>query len=128
LPQVRNAVPVVFKLTERDDGFGSREIAVGGELDRAVVGELATALDRAVALGLDISLNFAECTFIDGGVVEALVRCDEKLASQGRQILLCGTAGQVRRMLWATGLAGSNHGPALPLARPSRGLAPAIAG
>jgi len=127
MPQLESAV-TVFKLSEREIWPGCREIAVAGELDRAVVGKLASALDRAAAHGLDVLLNFAECAFIDVSGVEVLVRCDKELAGQGRQLLLCGTAGQVRRMLWVTGLAGANHGPALPLDRPSQGLAPALAG
>jgi anti-anti-sigma factor len=127
MPQARS-VMTVFKLSEREIWPGCREIAVTGELDRAVVRELALALERAAADGLDVLLDFAECAFIDLSGVEVLVRCDKELASQGRQLLLCGTAGQVRRVLWVTGLAGVNHGPALPLDRPSRGLAPAPAG
>jgi len=127
MPRLKSVV-TAFKLSEREIWPGCREIAVAGELDRAVVGELASALDRAAAHGLDVLLNFAECAFIDVSGVEVLVRCDKELASQGRQLLLCGTAGQVRRMLWVTGLAGVNHGPALPLDRPLQGLAPAPAG
>jgi anti-anti-sigma factor len=127
MPRLKS-VATVFKLSEREIWPGCREIAVAGELDRAVVGELASALDRAAADGLDVLLDFAECAFIDVSGVEVLVRRDKELASQGRQLLLCGTAGQVRRMLWVTGLTGVNHGPALPLDRPSRGLAPALAG
>jgi len=127
MPRLKSAV-TVFNLSEREIWPGCCEIAVAGELDRAVVGELASALDRVAAQGLDVLLNFAECAFIDVSGVEVLVRCDEELARQGRQLLLCGTTGQVRRMLWVTGLAGVNHGPPLPLDRPARGLIPALAG
>jgi anti-anti-sigma factor len=113
MPQIRSATSA-FRLTERDIWPGSREIRVEGELDLSVTRELRVALDRAAAHGLDVLVDFAACEFIDVSGVEALLKADEKLASQGRQLLLRGASGQVRRMLLVTGLAGANHAAVSP--------------
>jgi anti-sigma B factor antagonist len=105
----------VFKLTERDIWPGCREIKVEGELDLAVSEELRSTLDRAADEGLDVLVDLAECDFIDVSGVTVLVRADDRLAAAGRQLLLCGVRGQVRRVLWVTGLDGTKDGAAAPL-------------
>lgn len=104
-----------FRLTERDIWPGCREIKVEGELDLAVSEELRSTLDRAAGEGLDVLVDLAECDFIDVSGVTVLVHADDKLAAAGRQLLLCGVRGQVRRVLWATGLDGTKNGAAAPL-------------
>jgi anti-anti-sigma factor len=110
----------VFRLTERDIWPGCREIKVEGELDLVVSGQLRSAFDRAAVEGLNVLVDFAACDFIDVSGVTALVHGDERLVACGRQLLLRGVHGQVRRTLWVTGLAGANHGGAAPLRQPLR--------
>jgi anti-sigma B factor antagonist len=101
---------VAFKLTERSIWPGCHEIAIEGELDLAVSEELRSALDRAVTEDLHVLVDLAGCEFIDAGGLAVLVRADEKLRFRGRQLLLYGVGGQVRRMLSVTALAGTTDG------------------
>jgi anti-sigma B factor antagonist len=105
----------LFRLTERDIWPGCREIEVEGELDLAVSEALRSALDRAAGEGLDVLVDLTECDFIDASGVTVLVHADERLTTAGRQLLLCGVRGQVRRVLWVTGLDGTKNGAAAPL-------------
>lgn len=99
-----------FELSQRNFWPGCHEIDVAGELDLAVSGELRAALDWAVEERLHVLVDLSACEFIDVSGVEALVLAEERLRARGRQLLLYGAAGQVRRVLSVTGLAGSGHG------------------
>jgi anti-anti-sigma factor len=103
-----------FKLSEADIWPGCHEVEVAGELDLAVSDRLQAALDRAVARHQHVLLDLAGCEFIDASAVAVLLRSHEKLLSRGRELLLYGVHGQVRRMLSATGLAGVDHGVLAP--------------
>jgi len=97
-------------LSQRNFWPGCQEIDVSGELDLAVSEELRAALDRAVAKRLHVLVDLGHCEFIDVSGVQVLVRAHERLGAHGRQLLLYGVHGQVKRMLAVTGLAGVNHG------------------
>lgn len=99
-----------FSLSQRNFWPGCREIDVAGELDLAVSEELQAALDEAVTKRLHVLVDLSACEFIDVSAVQALVRGHERLSAHGRQLLLYGVHGQVKRMLSVTGLAGANHG------------------
>jgi anti-sigma B factor antagonist len=93
-----------FKLSERDIWPGCREIEVQGELDLAVSDRLRAALGRATAERRHVLVDLEACEFVDSGGLSALVDGQRALARQGRQLLLYGVHGQVRRMLTLTGL------------------------
>jgi len=99
-----------FRLSEQDLWPGCHEISVAGEIDLADSDELRAALERAVEQHLHVLVDLSACEFIDVSGLEVLVRGHERLSSRGRQLLLFGVRGQVRRMLAVTGLAGANHG------------------
>jgi anti-anti-sigma factor len=121
VPHSRRAQMPVFELSERDIWPGCREIEVEGELDLAVSRELQSALERASAKRLHVLVDLSGCEFIDISAVGVLVRGHEQLAARRCQLLLYGVAGQVRRLLAVTGLAGSNHGLAVSPQRPPAG-------
>jgi anti-anti-sigma factor len=99
-----------FILSERNFWPGCRELDIVGELDLAVCDRLRAALDEAVAKRLHVLVDLSRCDFIDVSGVQALVQGHDRLATHGRQLLLYGVQGQVKRMLSVTGLAGVDHG------------------
>jgi anti-anti-sigma factor len=93
-----------FNLSESDIWPGCREIEVQGELDLAISDRLRAALGRATAEGRHVLLDFGACEFVDSSGLAVLVQAQRELGRQGRQLLLYGVRGQVRRMLALTGL------------------------
>jgi anti-anti-sigma factor len=96
-----------FKITERRIWPGCVEIEVEGELDCAVSPQLQAALDRVLSEPCHVLLGFGACEFIDSSGLAILVGGNRTLAAHGKQLLLYGVHGQVRRMLSLTGLAES---------------------
>jgi len=117
MSHVRKSAVAALGLTERDIWPGCREFGVEGELDLAVSDELRLALERAARDGVDVLIDLAACDFLDVSGITVLVHGDDMLAARGRQLLLSGVRGQVRRVLRITGLAGAKHGVAMPLER-----------
>jgi anti-anti-sigma factor len=94
----------ILRLSEWDGWPGCHEIKLEGELDLTSSGELEAALDRAVSRRDHVLLDLAACELIDAGGISVLVRGHERLRQRGRQLLLFGVHGQVRRLLSMTGL------------------------
>jgi anti-anti-sigma factor len=94
----------ILRLSEWDGWPGCHEVALEGELDLTASGELAAALNRAVTRRDHVLLDLTACEFIDAGGISVLVRGHERLRHRGRQLLLIGVHGQVRRLLSMTGL------------------------
>lgn len=93
-----------FNLSERDIWPGCREIELQGELDLAVSERLRVALGRATAECRHVLLDLGACEFVDSSGLSALVHGQRELSRKGRQLLLYGVHGQVRRMLTLIGL------------------------
>jgi len=93
-----------FKLSERRIWPGCIEIGIEGELDLAVSARLRTALAAAEATPCHVLLDFGDCDFIDLSGLAVLAAASCAFAARGRQLLLYGVHGQVRRMLVVTGL------------------------
>jgi anti-sigma B factor antagonist len=98
------AVVLPFNLSERDIWPGCREIELQGELDLAVSEQLRVALGRATAECRHVLLDLGACEFVDSSGLSALVHGQRELSRKGRQLLLYGAHGQVRRMLALIGL------------------------
>ncbi|MGC1165970.1 MAG: STAS domain-containing protein [Solirubrobacterales bacterium] len=96
---------VVFGLSEKDIWPGCREIEIEGELDLAVRECLRTALARALAERHHVLVDLSGCDFIDASALAVLVQAHQNLREQGRQLLLYGVRGQVRRLFAITGIA-----------------------
>jgi anti-sigma B factor antagonist len=101
--QTRAAV-LPFNLSERDVWPGCREIELQGELDLTVSERLQVALGQATAEGRHVLLDLGACEFVDSSGLFALVHAQRELSRQGRQLLLYGAQGQVRRVLALIGL------------------------
>jgi anti-anti-sigma factor len=101
--QTRNRVRP-FKLSERRIWPGCIEIEVEGELDLAVSDRLRKALDAGGESPCHVLVGLGACDFIDSSGLAVLVAASRAFAGRGRQLLLYGVHGQVRRMLTVTGL------------------------
>jgi anti-anti-sigma factor len=109
VPQLRNpAHPqpglVPFALSEKDIWPGCREIEIEGELDLAVSERLRAAIERATNERHHVLVNLSRCDFIDASALTVLVEGHRGLREHGRQLLLYGVQGQVRRLLSITGV------------------------
>jgi anti-anti-sigma factor len=93
-----------FRLTEQRIWPGCIEIDVEGEIDLAVSDQLRAAFEAVRADPCHVLLDLDACTFIDSSGLAVIVAAGRNLADRGRQLLLSGVQGQVRRILWVTGL------------------------
>jgi anti-anti-sigma factor len=110
-----------FKLSERRIWPGCIEIEVEGELDLAVSDRLRQALDTASDGPCHVLVGLGACDFIDSSGLAVLVAASRAFADRGRQLLLYGVHGQVRRMLAITGL--TENGLRVAAGDPSASLA-----
>jgi anti-sigma B factor antagonist len=92
-----------FKLKTRDLRPGCREIAVEGELDLAVAGEMQAAIDAVADSELAL-VNLEGCQFIDSTGIALIVRGHERMAERGARLAVCGASEQVLRVLQISGL------------------------
>lgn len=97
--------PEAFKLTELELEPGIREIAVSGELDLAVAGRLADAIDRAEDADTLVSLE--ACEFIDSSGLAVILRAHQLGRDSGRRVVIHSPSKPVRRVLEVTGLTGN---------------------
>jgi anti-anti-sigma factor len=93
-----------FTLTELDPHSDCREIRVEGELDLAVADRLQDALDRAGSEYARILIGLENCEFIDSTGIAVIVRAHNRLAEEGRRVVVYGPTNQVLRVLSITGL------------------------
>jgi anti-sigma B factor antagonist len=94
----------VFRLIELDRGAGCREILVEGELDLAVANQLQKAFDRAGEEYARVLVSLENCEFIDSTGIAVIVAAYNRLAEDGRRIVVYGASSQVLRILSITGL------------------------
>jgi anti-anti-sigma factor len=94
-----------FALSERNIWPGCREIAVKGELDLAASEPFRIALERAKRDRHHVLIDLSRCEFVDVHTLAILVQAHRSLDARGRQLLLCGVQGQVRRLLSLTAAA-----------------------
>lgn len=94
-----------FRLLERDSNSGCREILIEGELDRAVAGRLAAALERAAGAP-SILIDLARCGFIDVDATTVILSAHRRARGEGRRLAIRGAGGQTLRLLTALGLTG----------------------
>jgi anti-anti-sigma factor len=94
-----------FRLTAHEAGPArDRVIEIHGDLGLPDVDRLQEALDdptigrRGIVIGLD------RCEFIDSIALAALLRARDRLAEDGRRLVIAAATGQVRRVLSVSGL------------------------
>jgi anti-sigma B factor antagonist len=93
-----------FALSEKDIWPGCRELEIEGELDLSVSERLRAAIERAREERHHLLVNLSRCDFIDASALTVLVEGHQGLKEHGRQLLLYGVQGQVRRLFSITGV------------------------
>jgi len=93
-----------FSLAEKDIWPGCRELEIEGELDLSVSERLGAAIERAREGRHHLLVNLSRCDFVDASALTVLVEGHQGLRECGRQLLLYGVQGQVRRLLSITGV------------------------
>ena len=98
--------PEPLRLTvEADNGDGDAHLRVGGEVDLATAPQLDAALgDLVVATDGDLRIDCAELTFIDSSGISVLVATEQRLAADGRKLVLRDPSEQFRQVLAVTAL------------------------
>jgi anti-anti-sigma factor len=92
----------ILKLTERRLGSGAVEIAVEGELDLSVAGQLQEAIDRT---GTETALiDMSRCTFIDSTGIAVILRANQLRDGEGGRVVLHSLSAQVLRVFTVIGL------------------------
>lgn len=92
----------MLKLVERRRDGWPAEIAVEGELDLAVAGELERALERAAPEATLVDLS--GCAFVDSTGIAVVLRANRRRADGEGRIVLHSASTSVLRMLTITGL------------------------
>lgn len=88
------------------DSDGERVmLVVRGEVDMATAPILRSNLDKAVSESApSVVVDLAEVTFLDSVGLGVLATAHETLREAGRQLILRGAQGTVRRVLGVSGL------------------------
>jgi anti-anti-sigma factor len=95
------ATQLEIKFVDIGDRMG---VAVFGEVDEANCAELDAAFAAGENGDRPTLLDLEECTFIDSMGLEAIVRAAQRLADDGKRLVLCNARGQVRQLLRMTKL------------------------
>jgi anti-sigma B factor antagonist len=93
-----------FELKERESRDGCRVVAVSGELDLAVAGELDELLTRVGGESPLVVVDLAGCEFIDYTGIAVILRAHQRLNEGGGGLAVCSPSAQVLRVLSMTGL------------------------
>lgn len=93
-----------FGLIERSPQPGCREIRIEGELDLAVADQLREAFDRVTPDYDCVLIGLQSCEFIDSTGIAVIVQARQRLAKEGRRVMVYGPTAQVLRVLDVTGL------------------------
>jgi anti-anti-sigma factor len=95
-----------FRVTEREVGPSRRPILqIHGELGLSEVDELQKALEAAAARHpKEVVVGLEDCEFVDSMALAALLRARDRMAEDGRRLMIAGPTGQVRRIVEISGL------------------------
>lgn len=89
---------------ERATGLPRRVLEIRGELGLPDVDRLQEELEAADLKVSDIVVDMEGCEFIDSLALAALLRARDRMAQEGRRLVLAGPTTQVRRVLEVSGL------------------------
>jgi anti-anti-sigma factor len=96
---------MAFSIDVQQSDDGAR-VALRGEVDMAVAGELLDALTHAI---LDqgsarVTVDLRDVSLLDSIGISALVTANKIAASRGGRVVLANPSGIVRRVLTVTGV------------------------
>jgi anti-sigma B factor antagonist len=99
----RHAVAREFLIEERLSRHGTVVLAVSGDVDLYVAGELKDRLAEAADDGAKVLvLDFADVTFVDSMGLGVLVGCMKRLRAEGGELHLVVSGPELRRILEIT--------------------------
>jgi anti-sigma B factor antagonist len=94
-----------FRVTEREVGSSRHPVLqIHGELGLTEVDELQRALEAAAKQPGEVVVGLEDCEFIDSLALAALLRARDRMAEDGRRLLIAAATGQVRRIIEVSGL------------------------
>jgi anti-anti-sigma factor len=94
-----------FRLTAHEAGPArDRVVEVHGDLGLPDVDRLQQALEDPAFERRGIVVGLEGCEFIDSMALAALLRSRDRLAADGRRLVIAAATGQVRRVLSVSGL------------------------
>ena|SRR5215203_776889 len=93
-----------FKVIERELRPGCRDLQIEGELDLAVAEQLDEVLTAAGAECTCVVVGLERCAFIDSSGIAVLLRAHNRMAEEGRRLVVYAPTDQVLRVLTMTGL------------------------
>jgi anti-sigma B factor antagonist len=94
----------LLELSESEPRPHCRVIAVAGELDLAVAGQLESALARTAGVG-EVLIDLGACEFLDSTGLALLVNTRNAMRDEGRRLAAFAPSAQVARLIEVTGLA-----------------------
>jgi anti-sigma B factor antagonist len=95
-----------LELSESELRPDCRVIAVAGELDLAVAGQLESALSRIAGIA-EVLIDLSACEFLDSTGLALLVNTRNAMRDEGRRLAAFAPSPQVARLIEVTGLAGN---------------------
>lgn len=94
-----------FRLTAHEAGPArDRVVEVHGDLGLTDVDRLQQALEDPAFARRGVVVGLENCEFIDSLALAALLRSRDRLAEDGRRLVIAAATGQVRRVLSVSGL------------------------
>jgi anti-sigma B factor antagonist len=88
-----------FEVTRRPLSDGGVELAVSGELDLATAEGFEPLLMETIeSTERTVTVDFANCSFVDSSGVRALVAAARALEKSGRTLRITGARAQVREL------------------------------
>lgn len=93
-----------FELSEREPRANCKVVAVSGELDLAVAGQLDELLAQATQEASEVLIDLGGCEFIDSSGIAVIIRAHNRMSEEGGRLAVYAPSAQVQRVLSMTGL------------------------
>jgi anti-sigma B factor antagonist len=93
-----------LELSESEPDPDCRVIAIAGELDLAVAGQLESALSRTAGIA-EVLIDLSDCEFLDSTGLALIVNTRNAMRDEGRRLAAFAPSAQVARLIEVTGLA-----------------------
>jgi anti-sigma B factor antagonist len=103
----RSGVPrgeTSFSIERRSEADGTARLILRGELDMATQGDLREALLAEQRAGSAVVVVLDQLDYLDSAGIGELVEGSERARTAGRHFAVTPGTGNVRRVLWISGL------------------------
>jgi anti-sigma B factor antagonist len=103
-----------FGIERRSEADGTARLILRGELDLATQGDLREALLAEQRAGTAVVVVLDQLDYLDSAGIGELVEGCDRARRGGRRFAVTPGSGNVRRVLWITGVLGQLCGAAEP--------------